>query len=156
MGLFGSSTTPLAPGAEAPDFELEDQHGQPLRLSTLRGKKVILFFYPKDNTPVCTKESCQFRDEYADLVGQGAEVVGVSNDSVASHKGFAAKHRLQYRLLADREGAVRAQYGVSGGLMPGRVTFVIDREGVIRHIETARFSASRHVEGAKAAVAELS
>jgi peroxiredoxin Q/BCP len=156
MGLFGASTTPLTPGTPAPDFELQDQDGQALRLSSLRGKKVILFFYPKDNTPVCTMESCRFRDEYDDLVGLGAEVVGISNDTSDSHKSFAGKHRLQYRLLADPGGTVRAQYGVAGGMMPGRVTFVIDREGVIRHLETARFSAARHVDGAKAAVAELS
>lgn len=145
-------------GELAPDFTLTDQSGASVTLSDYRGKKnVIVYFYPKDNTPICTLEACQFRDEYADFEGVDAEVLGISADDEARHKAFADKHRLPFKLLSDPDHAVAKKYDAmtTFGLMAGRKTFVIDKEGKIRHVTDARFSASKHVEGARAALANL-
>ncbi len=161
MGLLDSllgGGTGLGPGDEAPDFELEDQDGRPVRLSALRGKKnVVVYFYPKDDTPGCTKESCAFRDQYEDFLEAGAEVLGISSDSVRSHKAFAQKHRLPFRLLADVGGKVRAAFRVprSAGVLPGRVTYVIDRQGVIRHAFNSQLAAARHVDESLEVLAKL-
>jgi peroxiredoxin Q/BCP len=108
---------------------------------------VVLYFYPKDDTPGCTKEACTFRDQYQDFQDAGAAVLGVSSDSSESHRKFAAKHRLPFTLLADRGGQVRKRYGVPAtlGLLPGRVTFVIDAAGVVRHVFNSQLDATRHV-----------
>src|SRR5215204_1056097 len=123
-------------GISAPDFELPASGGKSVRLSDFRGKKtVVLYFYPKDETPGCTVEACKFRDDYEDFTAAGAEVIGVSDDSVASHESFATRHRLPFVLVSDAGGKVRGQYGVKTtfGIIKGRVTFVIDRGGVIRN-----------------------
>lgn len=148
--LLGKGTG-LAPGAQAPDFTLNDQHGKPVGLSSLRGRKaVVVYFYPKDDTPGCTKESCSFRDQYTAFTDAGAEVLGISSDSEASHKAFAEKHKLPFALLADRGGKVRAAYGVPAtfGLLPGRVTYVVDKQGVIRHAFNSQINAAQHVNEA--------
>lgn len=147
----------LKPGDPAPEFELPDQHGRPARLSDHRGKNVIVFFYPRDDTPVCTKESCGFRDAYADFGQADAEVLGISADDVTSHARFAEKHHLPYRVLSDRDRAVARAFGVPQrlGLLPARMTFVIDREGVVRHVTHADLSADRHVQEALRAVRGL-
>jgi peroxiredoxin Q/BCP len=152
MGLLdflGGAEPGVKPGERAPDFSMPDAEGRSFRLSERRGKTpVVLYFYPKDDTPGCTKEACGFRDQYEDFVRLGAEVVGVSSDSSASHQRFAAKHRLPFTLLADEGGTVRRLYGVPanlGGLIPGRVTFVIDREGIVRHVLNSQLDAKRHV-----------
>jgi peroxiredoxin Q/BCP len=122
-----------------------------VRLSEFRGRKaVVLYFYPKDDTPGCTKESCAFRDSYQDFQDAGAEVIGVSSDSAESHGRFAAKHRLPFTLLADQGAQVRKRYGVPAtlGLLPGRVTFVIDRAGIVRHVFNSQFQATQHVSEA--------
>jgi peroxiredoxin Q/BCP len=151
MGLFdflGGGDPKIGVGAEAPDFELLDQAGHTVRLRDLRGKKpVVLYFYPKDDTPGCTKEACAFRDQYEDFLAVGAEVIGVSSDSAGSHAKFVEKYDLPFRLLSDRQGRVRKAYGVPStlGLIPGRVTFVIDRQGVVRHVFNSQAQATRHV-----------
>jgi peroxiredoxin Q/BCP len=148
--LFGGGTG-LGAGDRAPDFTLEDQDGRPVSLADFRGRRaVVVYFYPKDDTPGCTKESCAFRDQYEAFLDAGAEVIGISSDSVASHEAFAAKHRLPFRLLADVGGTVRAAFGVprTAGLLPGRVTYVIDRDGVIRHAFNSQLAAARHVDEA--------
>ena len=150
MGLLDrlGGTVGLAAGDRAPDFALPDRTGRTIRLSDYRGKKaVVLYFYPKDDTPGCTKEACAFRDQYQDLQDAGAEVIGVSSDSADSHAKFASKYSLPFVLVADPGGAVRKQYGVPAtlGLLPGRVTFVIDPDGVIRHVFNSQFQATRHV-----------
>src|SRR5437763_2026853 len=99
-------------GKPAPDFELLTDEGERVKLSDFRGKPVVLYFYPKDDTPGCTKESCTFRDQYQDFQDAGAEVIGVSSDSAESHEKFATKYRLPFILLSDRGGAVRKEYGV--------------------------------------------
>jgi len=145
----------LAVGDRAPDFALPSATGATVRLSDFRGKKaVVLYFYPKDDTPGCTKEACSFRDSYEEFTTAGAEVIGVSSDSGESHQGFASKYKLPFTLLSDRGGQLRKQYGVPAtlGLLPGRVTFVIDREGVVRHVFNSQLAATRHVSEALAAL----
>ena len=135
-------------GERAPDFTLPDQNGKDVRLSDLLGKKnIVLYFYPKDDTPGCTTEACSFRDSYEVFKEAGAEVIGVSSDSVDAHQRFATKNRLPYILLSDVGGALRKQYGVptTFGLMPGRVTYIIDKQGVVRHIFSSQFTPQKHI-----------
>jgi peroxiredoxin Q/BCP len=139
----------------APDFTLPDQRGEPLRLGQFVGEKnVVLYFYPKDATPGCTAEARAFRDAYDTFAAADTEVVGVSSDSIKSHKRFAARHQLPFRLLSDRDGAVRALYGVERtlGILPGRVTYVIDRRGVVKHVYSSQLAATRHVREARQAL----
>ena len=149
MGLLDlfSSTSGIAVGDRAPDFALPDRAGKTVHLSDFRGKPVVLYFYPKDDTPGCTKESCSFRDQYQDFQEAGAEVIGVSSDSAESHEKFATKYRLPFVLLSDRGGATRKAYGVPStlGVLPGRVTYVIDREGTVRHVFNSQLQATQHV-----------
>ena len=102
----------LEVGTKAPDFTLPDQNGQPVSLSDFRGKKVVLYFYPKDNTPGCTAEACSLRDGYADLRAAGYEVIGVSKDSEASHRKFIEKQSLPFTLIADTDTALNQAFGV--------------------------------------------
>ena len=141
----------VAVGDLAPDFTLPDQLGKRVRLGELVGKKsVVLYFYPKDATPGCTAEARAFRDAYDTFTAADTEVLGVSSDSIKSHKRFAARHQLPFRLLSDRDGAVRALYGVERtlGILPGRVTYVIDRDGVVQHMYSSQLAATRHVREA--------
>jgi len=145
-------------GDAAPDFTSTSQAGEPVSLADFRGRKtVVLFFYPRDGTPVCTKEACSFRDAYEDFVQAGAVVIGVSSGSAESHQAFAASHRLPFLLLADVDGSLRKCFGVPKtiGFLPGRVTYVIDREGVVRHVFNSQFAADRHVEEALTVVRQL-
>jgi thioredoxin-dependent peroxiredoxin len=156
--LWGSGDSSVRVGDEAPDFVLPDRTGKMVRLSEFRGQKaVVLYFYPKDDTPGCTKESCAFRDGYQDFQDAGAEVIGVSSDSAESHGRFAAKHRLPFTLLADQGAQVRKRYGIPAtlGLLPGRVTFVIDRGGIVRHVFNSQFQATQHVSEALEALRAL-
>ena len=127
---------PLGCGDRAPEIALSDQNGIERRSDQLAGKALVLFFYPKDDTPGCTMEACAFRDSHADLQALGAEVWGVSGDDAGSHQRFAQRHNLPYPLLVDRGNQLRRAFGVPAvlGLLPGRVTYVIDGDGVIRHV----------------------
>jgi len=145
-------------GDLAPDFSLPSQTGEQISLADFRGKQaMVLFFYPKDGTAVCTKEACSFRDAYEDFVQAGAVVMGVSSDPVESHRAFASGHRLPFVLLSDADGSLRKAFGVPKtlGLLPGRVTYVIDKQGLVRHVFSAQFSADRHVAEALAVVRQL-
>ncbi|MEY3462979.1 MAG: hypothetical protein RLZZ468_757 [Cyanobacteriota bacterium] len=126
----------LSAGDRAPLIDLSDQHGQQRRSDQLAGRALVLFFYPKDDTPGCTMEACAFRDSYADIQALGAEVWGVSGDDAGSHQRFAGRHNLPFPLLVDQGNRLRQAFGVPSvlGLLPGRVTYVIDGEGVIRHV----------------------
>jgi peroxiredoxin Q/BCP len=146
-------------GSKAPDFTLPSQSGQMLSLNDFIGEKpVVLFFYPKDDTPGCTKQACVFRDNYEVFKKRDAEVIGISSDSVESHRGFAAKHDLPYTLLSDEDKKVRKLYGVPNtlGLFPGRVTYVIDREGIVRHVFSSQLGTEKHVEEAIKALQSIS
>jgi len=154
MGLFGSD--PLAVGEKAPSFELKNQKGETVRSADLKGPMVV-FFYPKDDTPVCTQEACLFRDNYEGIQEADAEVFGISSDSTDSHRSFAERNEMPFDLLSDPDGAARKAFKVPStmGLLPGRVTFVIDREGVIRHVTNSQLSAQKHVREALAALKTL-
>jgi peroxiredoxin Q/BCP len=126
----------LVAGDRAPLIALSDAEGVERRSDSLGGRPLVLFFYPKDDTPGCTAEACAFRDSFADLQALGADVWGVSGDDAASHQRFATRHQLPFPLLVDRDNALRRAFGVPSvlGLLPGRVTYVIDGDGVIRHV----------------------
>jgi thioredoxin-dependent peroxiredoxin len=145
-------------GDRAPEFTAQSQTGQTVSLAEFRGSKtVVLFFYPKDGTAICTKEACSFRDAYEAFVDAGAAVIGVSSDSAESHQAFVSGHRLPFLLLADEDGSLRKLFGVPKtlGMLPGRVTYVIDKEGVVRHVFNSQFAADRHVAEALAVVRRL-
>ena len=145
-------------GDKAPDFTLPSQAGEPVRLGDRLGERVVvLYFYPKDETPGCTKEACAFRDSYEVFAEAGAEVIGVSSDSVDKHAAFAGHHELPFTLLSDEGGQVRKSYGVPStlGLLPGRVTYVIDRAGVVRHVVNSQLNIGRHIDATLAVVREL-
>jgi peroxiredoxin Q/BCP len=125
--------------------------GEQTSLADYRGRQaVVLFFYPRDGTPVCTKEACSFRDAYEDFLALGSAVIGISGDSADRHQAFASSQRLPFPLVSDKGGALRRAFGVpkTMGLLPGRVTYVIDKEGVVRHVFSSQFAADRHVEEA--------
>jgi thioredoxin-dependent peroxiredoxin len=147
-------TGPAREGSPAPDFTLPSQTGGDVSLSALRGQWVVLYFYPADDTPGCTAEACSFRDSHEDFVDAGAVVLGVSSDSVDSHTKFAEKHHLPFTLLSDADGRLRKVYGVkkSMGLLPGRVTYVIDPEGVVRKVFSSQLGAKKHHTEALAAI----
>ena len=143
----------IAIGAPAPDFELPDQRGRLVRLSQYRGTSaVVVYFYPKDDTTGCTTEACRFRDNFEKFRAAGAQILGISDDSTESHGRFASKYNLPFTLLSDKGGSVRKLFGVKKtfGVIPGRVTFVIDRDGILRHVFSSQSSPARHVEEALA------
>jgi peroxiredoxin Q/BCP len=132
-------------GDEAPNFTLKDGNGNDWKLSEHRGKTVVLLFYPGDNTPVCTKQMCSVRDNWEDYAATGAEVVGISTDSAASHKGFAEKYDLPLTLLSDEKGELIEKYSVKSWL-PGRsarAVVVVDKMGIIRHHQVQSLSVFR-------------
>ena len=138
-------------GDIAPDFELKDKDDNLVKLSNYRGKQsVVLYFYPKDETSGCTAQACSFRDSYEDFKAAGAEVIGISSDTKRSHEGFATRHSLPFVLLSDVIGKVRKAYGAYDmfGLIPGRVTFVIDKEGRVIHKFDSQLSPTKHIEEA--------
>jgi thioredoxin-dependent peroxiredoxin len=148
----------VAAGSLAPNFTLLSQSGKMVSLRDFLDKKpVILFFYPKDDTPGCTKEACAFRERHEDFRELNAEVIGISSDPVESHRSFAAKHELPFTLLSDEGGKVRKLYGASStfGLVPGRVTYVLDKEGVVRHIFSSQLGVEEHVEEALEALRSI-
>jgi thioredoxin-dependent peroxiredoxin len=132
----------LKEGTTAPNFTAKNANGETVRLKNLRGRKVVLYFYPKDDTPGCTKEACSFRDAFSDFKKRGIEVLGVSPDSEASHKKFTAKYKLPFTLLADPEHSISEAYGVYGEkkfmgrtyMGVKRITFLIDEKGKIKKV----------------------
>jgi peroxiredoxin Q/BCP len=141
----------LKPGDQAPNFSLRSHAGQDWDLkNALEKGPVVVFFYPKDDTPVCIVEACSFRDRHTDFVGKGAQVVGISRDSLESHASFAGKYELPYTLLSDPDGKVRELFGVKKtlGFFDGRVTFVVDQNSVVRHSFSSQLNAKAHVDEA--------
>jgi len=148
----------VQPGQPAPRFTLKDSSGREWTLDALRASgPLVLFFYPRDDSPVCTREACAFRDAYQDFLEVGARVVGVSSDSEDSHRAFAERRRLPYVLLSDPGGETRKAYGVGRtlGLLEGRVTFVIDTEGIVRMAFSAQLQSVAHMEQALESVRRL-
>jgi peroxiredoxin Q/BCP len=149
----------LKVGERAPDFRLPSRDGGFVSLSDFIGKKnLILYFYPKDRSIGCTKEACSFRDSYSAFKELGAEVVGISPDSVSSHDRFAKDQQLPFLLLSDSGGSARRAYGVKTtlGLIAGRITFVIDKQGIIRHVYSSQIHPERHVREALTILRSLS
>ncbi len=148
----------LQVGDRVPEFTAVIQDGSTIHLSDFLGKRaLVLFFYPKDGTPVCTKEACAFRDSYEQFVDAGAEVIGVSSDSSERHRTFADKYNLSFPLICDTDSKLRGSFGVPAnfGLFPGRVTYVIDRDGVVRLVFEAQFASNAHVRQALNAIEAL-
>lgn len=141
----------LKVGDTVPDFMAKDAKGNTFDSSTVVGKKpVVIYFYPKDDTRVCTEQACNFRDHYEDFTDLGAEVIGVSGDSTTSHQKFAQKHQLPFTLLSDHDKKLRNLFGVPTalfGLIPGRVTYVIDKKGIVQLIFD-NLSGKIHIEKA--------
>jgi peroxiredoxin Q/BCP len=146
-------------GERFPTFTLRDQRGQEFSLDAALGSgPVVIFFYPKDDTAGCTKEACGFRDAWPELQAAGAQVVGISSDDTASHERFAGKYGLTYPLLSDTGGALRRKVGVPRallGLADGRVTYVLDRDGVVRYAFDSMLGVTKHVDHALATVRSL-
>jgi thioredoxin-dependent peroxiredoxin len=142
-------TNKIEVGSKVPDFNLIDQHGNNFLLSSLLGKQnLVIYFYPKDNTQGCTKEACSFRDMYQDFTDAGADVIGISSDSRESHSDFATSHKLPFTLLSDEDQSVRKRFGVPTdlfGLLPGRVTYIIDKKGIVRYIFKSQTQVEKHV-----------
>ena len=142
----------LKTGDKIPEFELPNQNGENFSIKSVLGKKnIVLFFYPKDDTPGCTREACYFRDSYEAFADANAEVIGISGQSVESHKNFAHKHNLTYTLLSDSKNRIRKKFGVPAdmfGLIPGRVTYVIDKRGFIIHLFNSQTNLLGHVNEA--------
>lgn len=135
-------------GSVPPNFTLKDQDGKAVSLAKFKGKPVVVYFYPADETPGCTKQACAFRDSYEKFKKAGAEVIGISGDDAASHKAFAKKYRLPFTLLSDEGNRVRKEWSVPSdlfGTLPGRQTYVLDKKGVVQYIYNNQFQPEKHI-----------
>jgi thioredoxin-dependent peroxiredoxin len=148
----------LRVGDRVPDLTLSAHNGRVISLTkSPEPQTVVVFFYPADNTPICTAEACAFRDAYQDFVEAGAAVIGISGDSQTTHGAFARAQNLPYSLVADPDGSLRRAFGVPKGLgfLPGRVTYVIDRQGIVRHVFKSQFFGRKHMKEALRVVRNL-
>ncbi|MED6156084.1 hypothetical protein PIB30_011546 [Stylosanthes scabra] len=147
--LLPSIFAKVSKGSKPPPFTLKDQDGKTVSLSKFKGKPVVVYFYPADETPGCTKQACAFRDSYEKFKKAGAEVVGISGDDPSSHKAFAKKYRLPFTLLSDEGNRVRKEWGVPGdffGALPGRETYVLDKNGVVQLVYNNQFQPEKHID----------
>lgn len=138
-------------GDKIPEFEIPDQTGETFRSESLKGKKCVIFFYPKDETPGCTKEACAFRDAYEDFKEADAEVIGISSDGIKTHQSFISNHNLPFTLLSDEDKSVRKMFGVPSnllGLIPGRVTYVANSKGIVEYIFNSQLNTQGHIDKA--------
>ena len=137
-------------GSKIPEFSLPDQNGNVININDYIGKKnLVIYFYPKDDTPGCTKEACYFRDQYEIFNQADAMIIGISSQSVESHKKFAEKYHLSFTLLSDENSVVRKMFGaISLGLIPGRVTYVVDKKGIVKYIFDSQTEPTKHVDEA--------
>jgi peroxiredoxin Q/BCP len=145
-------------GDHAPDFSATTYDGNQIRLADFLGKRaLVLFFYPKNGTPICTQEACAFHDSYEQFIDAGADVIGVSGDTEESHRTFARQHKLSFPLISDADGSLRKAFAVPKTLrlFPGRVTYVIDQAGIIRQIFSAQFASTEHVRQALLSVGKI-
>ncbi len=146
-------------GSTVPKFELKDQQGELFSIDSVLGKKnLVIYFYPKDDSPGCTKQACSFRDQFEVFADADAMIIGISAQSVESHLEFAEKHRLNYNLLSDKGNKVRKLFGVPGnlfGIIPGRVTYVINKEGKVIYMFNSQIQAEKHVEEALRILQEM-
>jgi thioredoxin-dependent peroxiredoxin len=146
-------------GSRVPSFVLPDQNGKLFDIGSVLGKKnLVIYFYPKDDSPGCTKEACSFRDQYEVFRQADAEIIGISSDDVDSHKKFADKYHLTYTLLSDKGGKIRDLFGVPSGLfglLPGRVTYVVDKQGIVVHTFDSQLNTEQHITESLAALKTL-
>ncbi|KAB1203187.1 Peroxiredoxin Q, chloroplastic [Morella rubra] len=145
----GSIFAKVNKGTAPPPFALKDQDGRNVNLSKFKGKPVVVYFYPADETPGCTKQACAFRDSYEKFKKAGAEVVGISGDDPSSHKAFAKKYKLPFTLLSDEGNKVRKEWGVPAdlfGTLPGRQTYVLDKNGVVQLVYNNQFQPEKHID----------
>ncbi|MFA9392339.1 MAG: peroxiredoxin [Prolixibacteraceae bacterium] len=150
----------VAIGDKAPVFQLNNQYGERYDIESVLGKKkLVIYFYPKDETLGCTAEACSFRDAYSKFAALNCEIIGISSDDEESHRKFAIKHRLGFILLSDPGNRVRKRFGVPTsffGLLPGRVTYVIDENGIVQSIFNSQLFATKHISEALKLVEKLS
>lgn len=143
-------------GSKVPEFKLLDQSGKEFDSKDVIGKKkAVIYFYPKDETPGCTKEACYFRDQYEVFKKTDAEIIGISGQSVESHKEFAENHKLPFTLLSDSNNEVRKKFGVRTSPIPGRVTFVVDKSGTVVYVFDSLTQATKHVDEAMRILKDL-
>jgi peroxiredoxin Q/BCP len=146
-------------GNSIPAFKLPDQNGNLFDINSILGKKnLVIYFYPKDDSPGCTKEACSFRDQFEVFKEADAVIIGISGQSVKSHKEFAEKHRLRFTLLSDEGNKIREQFGVPTnflGLLPGRVTYIADKSGKVIYVFNSQIQAEKHVDEALRILKEL-
>lgn len=139
-------------GDKVPPVILNNQYGESINIDQYFGQKnLVIYFYPKDDTPGCTAEACSFRDAYEEFADNNCEVIGISSDDEESHKNFALKHSLSFTLLSDPGNRTRNKFGVPSnlfGLIPGRVTYIIDKQGIIRNIFNSQLHAEKHISNA--------
>lgn len=159
FSVFKSNAqTPLKVGDKIPSFQLKDQAGKLFDIDQYKGNTaMVIYFYPKDDTPGCTKEACSFRDSYEEFTDKNIKVIGISADDVESHKNFAEKYNLPFTLLADTNNEVRQLFGVKSnvlGLIPGRVTYVVDTQGEIIFMYDSQLKAAKHIEESIKAINE--
>ncbi|HEY9261215.1 peroxiredoxin [Chitinophaga sp.] len=156
--LWGCNTQgQIKTGDKIPNFSLQDQNGNTFNIDSVLGKQpLVIYFYPKDETSVCTKEACSFRDNFQDFQKYGALVIGISSDGVASHKSFATHHHLPFTLLSDPQNEVRKLFGVPKTfVIPGRVTYIVDKEGVVVHEFNSMRDGEKHVTESLAALQKM-
>lgn len=157
--LNSNNMEKLTVGSPIPSFSLNDQNGKPFDISTVLGKKnLVIYFYPKDDSPGCTKEACSFRDQFEVFADADAVIIGISSQSVQSHKEFADKYRLNYTLLSDEENRIRKLFGVPTnllGLIPGRVTYVVNKAGKVVYLFNSQIKAEQHVSEALRILKEM-
>lgn len=149
----------ITSGSQLPHFSLRDQHDNVFDIDSVKGKKnLVIYFYPKDDSPGCTKEACYFRDQFEVFQQADAMIIGISGQSVESHKKFAEKYRLSFTLLSDQGNKVRKLFGVPTnlfGILPGRVTYVVDKTGTVVHVFNSQGQATRHVDEALRILGDL-
>lgn len=149
----------ISVGSSIPGFVLNDQNGNSFDINTVLGKKnLVIYFYPKDDSPGCTKEACSFRDQFEVFAEANAIIIGISSQSVKSHKEFADKYHLNYTLLSDQDGKVRKLFGVPTnflGIIPGRVTYVVNKEGIVVFLFNSQTNAEQHVSEALKVLKDL-
>lgn len=146
----------LPVGTKVPEFKLLDQNGKEFDITSVLGsRKLVIYFYPKDDSPGCTRQACYFRDQFEVFREAGADIIGISAQSVDSHKKFAEKYKLTFTLLSDTLNTVRKQFGIANRVIPGRVTFVIDKTGTIKYVFDSQTQVEKHVDEALRILKEM-
>jgi peroxiredoxin Q/BCP len=136
-------------GDNLPTFKLQDQNGNWIDSNNLKDEVLVIYFYPKDDTPGCTAEACAFRDSHEDFIQLGAKVIGVSADSISKHKDFVNRYKLPFTLLSDNSNELRKKFGVPKsflGLLPGRVTYIFDKNGKLVHVYDSQINSKGHIK----------